>query len=40
MLNRFDSKTKDIRKVSGENFYDVLKMASILEERGYSSDMF
>lgn len=40
MLNRFDSKTKDIRKVSGKDFYNVLKMASILEEEVIPSDMF
>ncbi|MDP3764120.1 MAG: endolytic transglycosylase MltG [bacterium] len=39
MLNRFDAKTKDIRDVSGKKFYDVLKMASILEEEVLPSDM-
>ncbi len=39
MLNRFDSKTKDIRKISGNKFYDILKMASILEEEVMPHDM-
>lgn len=39
MLNRFDVKTKDIRKISGKNFYNVLKTASILEEEVLPSDM-
>ncbi len=39
MLNRFDSKTKDIRNTSGKDFYNVLKMASILEEEVVPSDM-
>lgn len=39
MLNRFDTKTKEVRNTSGKKFYDVLRMASILEEEVKPEDM-
>ncbi|MDP3800321.1 MAG: endolytic transglycosylase MltG [bacterium] len=39
MLNRFDTKTKEVRNTSGKKFYDILRMASILEEEVIPSDM-